>query len=304
MNPLLALALRPPLLLLGLLAALLPRGLELRLGRRLGRLGMRLAAGRRRIAQENIRRCLPELSASQRQRLLIENFEHYGMLFFELAHVFCPLPGHYRRYVEKNAVVDGMDVFERLAARGKGTIAVTGHFANWEMMGVAGLRGIDVMVTGRRLKPEWLDSVVVGARRACNTRTASGKRVLPELIRWVKAGKTSVFILDQHAAPPAGVLARFFGAEVGTNGAVGLVAQRTQAPLFMAFQRRDERGVIHAVFEEVVLDEATLADPLRCTQALAERVEAWIRAHPAQWLWAHRRFKNAVWPQASAALPH
>lgn len=296
MNPVLSLLLRIVLFPAALLVSFLPRGLELALGRVLGRSALIFDAARRRVAEDNLRRCLPELSAARRAQMLRENYEHYGILFFELLHMFSPLPGHFRRYTEKNAVADGMDVFRRLDAQGKGTIAVTGHFANWEMMSIGALRGMNVMVTGRTVKPDWLNAVVVAARAGNNTRTASGKRILPELLRWIKAGNTSAFILDQYASPPAGIPARFFGALVQTQGVVGLVAQRTGAPVFMAFTRRDEKGIIHAELEEVPFDAETLADPAKVTQVLAERMEAWLRKNPSQWLWAHRRFKNAVWP--------
>lgn len=300
MNPLLSLLLRILLFPAGLAVSALPRGLELALGRALGRCALVFDFKRRPIAEDNLRRCFPEKSAAERKRILRENYEHYGILFFELMHMFSPIPGHYRRYTEKNAVADGMDVFRRLDAQGKGTIAVTGHFANWELMSIAGIRGINVMVTGRRVKPEWLNEIVVAARAANNTRTASGKRILPDLLRWIKAGNTSTFILDQYASAPAGIPAEFFGATVSTQGVVGLVAQRTGAPVFMVFTRRDERGIIHAEFEEVPLDPETLAEPAKVTQVLASRMEAWLRKNPAQWLWVHRRFKNAVWPASVA----
>lgn len=298
MNPLLSAVLRVTLFALGLAATCLPRRLELALGRALGRVFFYLDFSRKRVARENLARCLPERSLSEREALLRRNYEHYGILTFELAHMFSPIPGHYRRYTEKNAVVEGFDVYERLNALGKGTIAVTGHFANWEMMSICGIRGINVMVTGRRVKPEWLNTIVVSARAGNNTRTASGKRILPELLRWIKDGNTSTFILDQYAAPPAGLPARFFGATVDTQGVVGLVAQRTGAPIFMAFQRRGEDGRIHVVFEEITLSDAQREDPAAATQVLASRMEAWLRRHPDQWLWVHRRFKNAVWPTA------
>lgn len=301
MNPLLGALLWVVLTAAGLAVSFLPRGLELWLGPKLGRLALALDFKRRAIARDNIRRCLPKLGPAGWEKLLRENYEHYGNLALELLHMFSPLPGHYRRYVEKNAVVDNMDCWRQADSRGAGTIIVTGHFANWEMMGIAGLRGIKAMVTGKRLKPEWLNRRIVAARLSVETRTASGRRILPELIRWVKEGRTSVFILDQYAAPPAGVPVEFFGVQVDTQAAVGLVAQRTGAPVLMLFQRRDERGIIHDVFEEVALSEAQLKDPAASTQELAARVEAWIRAHPAQWLWAHRRFKNVVWPDEPAA---
>ncbi|MFH1726496.1 MAG: hypothetical protein ABII00_17940 [Elusimicrobiota bacterium] len=37
---------------------------------------------------------------------------------------------------------------------------------------------------------------------------------------------------------------------------------------------------------------AAAAAQEKSTQALAGKVERWVRAHPAQWLWVHRRFKN------------
>lgn len=274
----------------------LPRSWELWLGRRLGRLALTLDPRRRKIAEENIRRCLPELGPSGQKKLLRENYEHMGVLTFELLHMYSPIPGHYRRYVEKNAVVDNFEVYEHLNARGKGTIAVTGHFGNWEMMGIAAVRGMKGLVTGKRVKPEWLNTMVVNARKSLGVGTASGRRILPELIRWTKTGNTSVFILDQYAAPPAGVPVEFFGIKVDTQSAVGLVAARTGAPIFMVYQRRDSQGIIHDVLEEAVLAEAELKDPVLATQALALKIEAWLRKNPAQWLWVHRRFKNAVWP--------
>ena len=56
--------------LAGLLVWPLPRGLELTLGRLIGRLALLLDRKRRAIAEENIRRCLPELSDTARAHLL------------------------------------------------------------------------------------------------------------------------------------------------------------------------------------------------------------------------------------------
>lgn len=296
MNLVLSGVLRVVLFVLGLAVSALPRRLELALGRALGRFLLVVDPKRRRIAEENMRRCLPELGEQGLARLLRENYEHYGILALELLHIFSPIPGHWPRYTRKNTVVDGLDVYRRLEAQGKGTIAVAGHFGNWEFTGLVAREGVRVMVTGKRVKPEWLNDIVFRQREANLARTASGKRILPELIRWIKEGNTSCFILDQYTAPPSGVPARFFGALVDTQGVVGLVHQRTGAPIFMAYCFRDENGLIHVVFEDAALSEEELGDSLKLTQALTSRIEGWLRKHPAQWLWVHRRFKNAVWP--------
>jgi lauroyl/myristoyl acyltransferase len=61
-------------------------------------------------------------------------------------------------------------------------------------------------------------------------------------------------------------------------------------------QERDRDGIVHIRFEpEMILGDA-LEDPTKATTILSQKVESWIRANPPQWLWAHRRFKNVIWP--------
>jgi KDO2-lipid IV(A) lauroyltransferase len=110
-------------------------------------------------------------------------------------------------------------------------------------------------------------------------------------------------VIDQYASPPMGVPARFFGVEVDTLAAVGPLAQRTGAAVVPVSTVRDAEGIVHVRIEpELELGEA-LEDPAKVTQILASKVEAWIRATPEQWLWAHRRFKHVVWPEEYPTEP-
>ena len=293
MNPVLGLLLRAPLHGLGLLVALLPRPVELAVGRALGRLAL-LARFKRRIVEENMRRCLPRLPADERARLLRENYEHYGILTLEIAHMLAPIPGHWRRYAARVTVIDGRENWEKAAARGKGVLFASGHFANWELMAAyGGLTGIaNVMVT-RRLKPEWLMRWMESVRGSCGTTCVLQPRTLPGILKALRAGHAVGFVLDQYMNPPMGEPMLFFGATVNTLAALAPLARRTGAAVIPSYQRRDERGVVHCVF----FPEYALPDDDRAAnQALVTRVEGFIREQPAQWLWAHRRFKNAAWP--------
>lgn len=279
-----------------LAVGLLPRRLELALGRALGRLALRVDPKRRRIAEENLSRCLPDRPPEARRRLLEANYEHYGVLALELLHMFSPLPGHYRRYARRIAVLEGFEHWKRASDKGKGLIFASCHLGNWEMMVAMGaLHGIPLTMVTRHLKPEWLHRRVERARLSVAVKAAYQPRTLPTLMRALRNGESVGFVIDQYAPPPMGVPARFFGATVDTLGAVGPLAQRTGAAVVPVSTRRDEDGIVHVVIEpELDLGEA-LADQRRSTQALADRVEAWIRACPEQWLWVHRRFKNAAW---------
>lgn len=296
----LSLLIWPPLTAAALAATALPRGLEVPLGRWLGRLGLLLDRRRAAIARENIRRCLPELSASAQRRLLRENFEHYGLLVLELLHIFSPVPGHYRRYIRRTGRVEGLENWRTAVKKGKGVVFASAHMANWELMATAAaMEGIpDLLMITRHLKPEWLHRKIETARLSAGVRAAYQPRTLPAILKTLRRGGSVGFVIDQYAPPPMGMPARFFGVEVDTLAAVGPVVQRTGAAVIPVSAYRDGL-LVRVVFEpELPLPAGAEAGPV--TQVLAEKVESWIRARPAQWLWAHRRFKNVVWPgQAS-----
>jgi KDO2-lipid IV(A) lauroyltransferase len=101
--------------------------------------------------------------------------------------------------------------------------------------------------------------------------------------------------MDQYMPPPMGKPLHFFGVRVDTLTAIAPLARRTSAPITPVTQRRSADGtVVVAIEPEFPLGEDDDAD----NQRLSDLVERWIRAEPAQWLWAHRRFKNVDWSAA------
>ena len=294
MNPVLGALLRLPLHGVGLLVWLLPRRIELALGRFLGRIALVVDPKRPRVVEENLRRCLPELSERRRRQLLRENYEHYGCLTLELAHMFTPIPGHWRAYAERYGVRVGFENWRRAHAKGKGVLFCSLHMGNWELMAAAGaMGGSPLTIVTRRLKPAWLHEWMVSTRLQTGVRCAIQPRTMGAVLKALKHGESVGFVMDQYMPPPMGAPLRFFGATVDTLTAIAPLARRTGAAIVPAKQVRGEDGVVRTFFEpEFELSGDNHAD----NQRLAELVERWVREDPAQWLWAHRRFKHAVWP--------
>ncbi len=101
-------------------------------------------------------------------------------------------------------------------------------------------------------------------------------------------------MIDQvPASPRHAVTVEFLGAKAHADRAAAALAAASGAPLVVAASRRDERG--RQVLQ--VLD--VLLPPHRATRAWIERatrdatsaLEAFVRRHPSQWLWLHRRWK-------------
>lgn len=303
MNSILSLALWLIFTFLGLIVSFLPRPLEMKIGKALGRFLLFIGGSRKRIADENIRRCLPELSLSDRKELLQKNFEHYGILALELLHMFSPFPGHYLKYVQTTASVEGLENWQKAHEEGKGVLFISAHLANWEIMAlIAALKGVPVTIITRQLKPAWLDKKITSLRRTAGCESAYKEQRLTAVLKGLHNQRSIGFVLDQYIAPPAGIAVKFFTAQVHTFGVFGLFSKRAKAPIVPVFQTRDDNGIIHVVFEPALNPEEIPEDPKEFTQALSLKVEGWIRKNPAQWLWVHRRFKNAVWEEKTPAI--
>jgi Kdo2-lipid IVA lauroyltransferase/acyltransferase len=292
-NPVVALLLRVPLHGLGLAVAFLPRGVELALGRFLGRLALSLAPTRARVARENIARCLPEWTDAQRARLLRDNYEHYGVMTLELAHMFAPIPGHWLAYARRVARVVDLHNWRAAHDKGRGVLFCSTHHANWELMAAGGAQaGVPITIVTRKLKPQWLHDWMVARRLETGVRCAIQPRTMPAVLKGLKNGESVGFVMDQYMLPPMGAPLRFFGVMVDTLTAVAPLARRTGAAIVTASTRRDADGIVRIRMEpEFPLD----GSDDEVNQRLADKVEAWIRENPSQWLWGHRRFKGVDW---------
>ncbi|HEX4047766.1 MAG TPA: hypothetical protein VH309_08030 [Elusimicrobiota bacterium] len=293
MNPVLGFLLRIPLHGLGLFVACLPRSWECALGRALGRAALAVDGKRRAIAEENVRRCLPELGPEGWARVLRENAEHYGVLALELGHMFTPIPGHWRAYVERTARVDDIENWEKAHARGKGELFCSAHLANWEFAAAAGaIRGMKVMIVTRKLKPQWLHDWLAKVRLTTGVTCAYQPRTVPAVMKRLRDGEGVVFVVDQYMPPPMGEPMWFFGARVDTLAAIAPLARRTGAAILPVRQLRGGDGIVRIVVApEILLSDEDKAD----NQRLIDIIEGWIREAPGQWLWVHRRFKHVDW---------
>jgi KDO2-lipid IV(A) lauroyltransferase len=292
-NPVLALLLRIPLHGTGLFVAGLPRSWEMALGAFLGRVALVFPTRHARVARENLARCFPELNESQRRALLVENYEHYGRMVLELAHMFTPIPGHFRAYVQRNVAIEGYENWEKAKAKGKGVLFLGSHIANWEFAASIGaIKDMPVTIVTRRLKPAWLHDWMEKTRLSVGVRATYQPRTVPTVMKALRANGGVVFVMDQYMSPPMGEPMRLFGVSVHTLAAIAPLARRTGAAILPVLPKREKDGRVRIIIEpEIELTDDDKTD----NQRLASHVEGWMRAVPGQALWAHRRFKDVDW---------
>lgn len=285
----------------GLLASILPRRVEVALGRSLGRLVFRAKLFKRAVVDANLERCFPRLDGVSRLSLIRRNYEHYGVLLFEYTHFFSPLRNHWRRYVPTAARAEGLEHWRKAHARGKGVIFFCSHLGSWETGAAAiALQGVRATIVTTVLTPRWLHDKITACRASVGMDAAFHPGSMVGVLKTLRRGGSVAFMNDQYARPPMGLPVVFFKTRVDTLSVVGPLSRRTGAAVLPLHTFRAPDGTTVARIEPEFDLGAWSDDPTAATQRVASRVELWVREHPEQWLWMHRRFKNLSLPQGAA----
>jgi KDO2-lipid IV(A) lauroyltransferase len=104
-------------------------------------------------------------------------------------------------------------------------------------------------------------------------------------------------MIDQRTGPDlAGIRLPFLGREAWTSTLPAAVALRRHRTLLPVTSRLDDDArLVIRVHEPVApgSDGAAMERIRQTTGALNRTLEDWIRAHPASWLWLHRRWADA-----------
>ena len=235
------------------------------LGGFLGRFALLFNTRHKRVARENLERCLPELSAEERRRLLSANYEHYGRMVLELAHMFTPLPGHFHAYVLRNVKIEGYENWEKAKARGKGVLFLGSHIANWEFAASVGaIKDIPITIVTRRLKPAWLHDWMQKTRLSVGVRATYQPRTIPTVMKALRDNGAVVFVMDQYMSAPMGEPMRLFGVMVHTLAAIAPLARRTGAAIIPVLPKREAEGRVRIIIEpEIPLSDSDKADNKR-----------------------------------------
>jgi KDO2-lipid IV(A) lauroyltransferase len=267
------------------LAALLPVGLNLPIGRAIGKLFFHLGSSRRRVARTNIDLCFPELDELERERLVRSSIENCGISIMESALALWGAPGKLRR----RSRVEGLENIAAVQARGQGVLLVACHFTTMDPAARILCDHIKLDVLYRKDPNPLLAYALTSAREAYVNRSIV-RNDSRQLIRRLREGSVVWYTPDQDFGLKFGVFAPFFGVEAVTV-TTGRVARLGQAAVLPYFHYRDEQGCYH-IHIGPELQDYPQGDEVADATRLNQVIEEMIRRKPDQYLWVHRRFKT------------
>ncbi len=247
-----------------------------------------------RVADANLRRALPTLDQSARRRVIRGVWDNLGRTVGELPH----LP-HLRRTASGPGwELAGEDILTGLAAQPGAKIFFSGHIGNWEIMPAAAREyGMPMSSMYRAASNAELDKIIVGLRQQAVgadvpmvPKGAAGAKLAFAIL--ARGGALGI-LMDQKLND--GIVAQFFGRPAMTTPGLAILALRFRCPVVPGYVERIGPARFRLVCEAPLpLPDGNdrTANILALTQAVNDRLEAWIRARPESWLWLHRR-----WPK-------
>ena len=250
----------------------------------------RVFSGRRRIVESQLVRAFGAPPPTDARAVYV----HLTQVVWD----FVRLRNHAATGFQSLVPVDA-EVLEAAVAAGRGVIVVTGHLGSWElaMAGIAALLPVPTHVLTKSFGA--LDLFISEARTRRGVfpiRTTGGPSALRAIRAALRRGEVVVMVIDQHA-PTGAVTVPFFGRPAATVDLPARMADRSDGPaLVWAEAWYTPDGHHHVRFAPVNVGEGQ-GGPHRRTELMTDltrRLEAAVRARPAQWLWTHRRWKVDV----------
>ncbi|HMK43238.1 MAG TPA: lysophospholipid acyltransferase family protein [Dissulfurispiraceae bacterium] len=269
--------------------------LPLRAGEVLGSIVHACWGRRRRIAVENVRRTIAADALPKHldpEQIVQAFFRHLGRSVVELAKIYC---GRGRRILE-SVELRGFEHIEKAKAGGKGLILLTGHCGNWELVAlVYSLRYEPFAVVARAQNNPYLTRLVERIRKKFGNSVIYKKGALRNIVAELRKNRGVGLLMDQAVVPDEGYIINFLGRPAWTMKIPAALGRKTGTAIVPAFIHREGGRHVVTIHPPLVLsgeindEQALRAD----TQRLSSFVEGYIREHPEQWLWIHRRWKRA-----------
>ena len=246
------------------------------------------------VVMKQLRMAFPDADEAWRRRIARRSYVHFGA---EAVAVF-RLAGADGGEIRKRTRMIGGEVLREAVREGRGVVLVSGHLGNWEV-GTAGVvaRGFPTDVVAAIQRNALFDGYLTRSRGRLGMKVIPRGQARRGVVASLKAGRV-VGIMGDQDARGAGIFVDYFGRPASTARGPALLAMRAGATLATYYTIRRPgwrpRYDIHiAPLADRKADMGRAARVATLTQAFTRRLEEFVRCHPEQYLWHHRRWKTS-----------
>ncbi len=238
----------------------------------------------RRAAYRNLSLALPTAAPEE---VVDGVFDSLGRVLL----AFAKFPRIGRENIDQWIRCEGREHLENALQRKRGVLVATAHLGNWELSGFAHALLSDPMyVVVRPLDNPWLDRLFQKRRELSGNHSIHKRQIARPILKALAANQVVGMLIDQNWSADAGVFVNFFGIPACSDVGFARLAAHSGAAVVPGFALWSavERRYVLRFYPELPVTGDPAADTARFQRAIEEVV----RAHPAEWLWIHRRWKT------------
>jgi Kdo2-lipid IVA lauroyltransferase/acyltransferase len=247
-----------------------------------------------RTALANIRAAYPGMPDAEARALARAAWDNLGRTGGEYPHLGTLFDFDPSSASPGRTEVDGIEHFLSLRDDGKPGLVFSAHLANWELPAICAARfGLDTTAVFRAPNDPAIARVLheIRSETMGNLEAARQGAAFAMQGALEKGGHLGMLI-DQHFT--RGVIVTFMGRPALVNPVLGKFARRFDCPVHGV---RVIRLPGHRFRLQLTPPLDLPRDPdgqvnvQGAMQAMTSVVEGWVREHPEQWLWMHRRWR-------------
>jgi len=242
------------------------------------------------VARRNLRRAMPELDPEQIERTTRKVWNNLGRVVAEYPRL------REIRIFEPRGRVETSGFGDILNARSgsKRYIFFSAHYGNWEIASLAAAQaGLAIANVYRAPNNPIVDRLLTRMRGGETVLIPKGRVAARRAMESLRIGRHLSMLVDQKMND--GIAVPFFGRDAMTAPALARLALRFNATVVPVRVLR-LKGASFRLMAETPLALPRSGDSATDTYTLMtkvnETVERWVREHPEQWLWVHRRWPD------------
>ena len=269
------------------LAKRLPYKMRVRLMGEIVAGGIARLAGYRKRAERNLALVFPQMPAPEIRKLARAACNNAGRTVIENY----SLKGLTKVVRQGKITGDGMAPLRSALDVGRPVIFATGHFGNYEALRILLKdQGIIVGALYRPMQNPFFNAHYVEAMQSVSgPMFAKGRSGTRGFVKHLRMGGPLVLLYDIYSGSSPEI--PFMGQPTRTAQSIGELALKFDALVLPYFCIRNADGITFRTELEAPVEGES---PTEIMIELNRRLERKVYAHPEQWFWIHRRWKNIL----------
>ncbi len=248
---------------------------------------------RKKVVKNNLKLVFPHRSSEEINRITKGFYKHLCDVIFETIKSLTIS----EKEISKRFQFENLELLEELKAKGKSTLLMSGHYANWEWMGILNKKtSYKCYAVYKKLDNPYFDALVKGTRERFGGNIVSNKKIVPQLFKESKRNVETVTLILSDQTPKRNAYKHrdtFMGIDVPVFTGTEEIAKRLDFAAVYLKVKKVKRGYYKTSFELLAENPKELPD-FEITRMFLTEIEKQIQEEPKYYLWSHKRWKHRL----------